>query len=53
VYSDAIKRADEKGKRRLIGIALLEDLVTHPFVWPTIVRTSPAPPAAPSESAAI
>jgi RNA-directed DNA polymerase len=54
-YSDAIKRADSKGKRRLIGIALLEDLVTHPFVWPRIASVSPATPQppAPSESAAI
>ena len=41
-YSDAIKHADRKGRRRMIGIPLLEELASHPFVWR---NTRPKPTA--------
>ena len=53
-YADAIKGADVKGRRRLLGIPLLEEMASRPFEW---VKKGTAPqasstPAAPSVSAA-
>jgi len=50
VYSDSIKQADSKGKRHLLGIPLLEELVSHPFIWR---KTPPAPQVSPEPRRAI
>jgi len=46
-YTSEIAKADRRAKRRLVGIPLLEDLVTRPFVWPKISapRLASPPPA--------
>jgi RNA-directed DNA polymerase len=50
-YVDAIRCADPKGRRRLIGIPLLEELASHPFIWPKVASTI-GPPALPLTPAA-
>lgn len=45
-YTNQIAKADRKAKRRLIGIPLLEDLVTRPFVWPNFSASPLASSAA-------
>jgi len=41
-YAAAIKRTDDKGRRRLIGVPLLEELASRPYVWP---KSMPVPQA--------
>jgi RNA-directed DNA polymerase len=43
-YSAAQKATDPKGRRHLLGVPLLEEFTSHPFVWP---KTTPAPAAIP------
>jgi hypothetical protein len=42
-YVDEIRRADGKDKRKLIGIPLLEELASRPFVWPKPVPPTTVP----------
>ncbi len=34
-YRDTIKRVDPRGRRHLIGIPLLAEFASHPFLWKT------------------
>jgi RNA-directed DNA polymerase len=48
-YADETKAVDQKSRRRLIGIPLLDDLACNPFVWPKssarpLVSANPAIP---------
>ena len=50
-YKAAMNTAKQKGRRRLLGIPLLEELASRPFVWPKPSLTSsnvPPRPAAPA-----
>jgi retron-type reverse transcriptase len=42
-YRDARKGTDRRGSRHLIGVPLLEDFVSDPFVWKTMRVTTPPP----------
>lgn len=40
-YSHEIERTDEKGRRHLLGVPLLEELVCHPFSWKEAAGSPP------------
>jgi retron-type reverse transcriptase len=52
-YADARQQSDSRSRRRLLGVPLLEELVSHPFVWMNSKSEVSAKIASPSVAVAM